>query len=96
MTRLNWRQDIPGEWHVFIPPKMAVITVWVRCPWLFPEPPKEGQCCVPKGKWEVVLEMCYWSRDKGRYFDGAEEAKEAAEKLLGKVGTWLREELGAG
>lgn len=97
MSRLNWKQDVSGEWHVHVPPASAVFTVWVRCPAELPEPPVvNGQysSVVPKGKWEIMMGDCYWSRDRGKYFEGVEEAKEAGEKLLGKIGEWIRGEAG--
>lgn len=92
---LDWRQAVSGEWHTDVPPKNGMIHCIVRCPSELPIPPKKYIHAKP-GEWEIIMGDCFWSRDKERYFRNGDEAKEAAEKLLRKLGGWLREELGAG
>lgn len=46
------------------------------------------------GKFEIIIGLNYYSRDKQRYFADAEEAREFAEGLLLKVGKGIVKKLG--
>ena len=46
------------------------------------------------GKWEVIIGCCTYSRQKGKYFDSADEAKIACEGLLLQIGQGVVGKLG--
>jgi len=44
-------------------------------------------------KWEIIIGLKYWSRDKERFFDGQVKAMETSEKILKLVAKQLGEDL---